>query len=322
LLKEGTQVHEREVLDRIRAIFDATGISAEAAEKVIVGNGDDGAVLQLSEETVLSTDMAVEGIHFRTAWSSPEEIGRKITAANLADICAMGGWPEFLLVSVAFPSTYVNSIEKLAEGIAKEAEKVGARIIGGDLSQGTELVISITAIGKTSRPILRSGAKVGDLVVISHLPGNSAVGLFLLSQGREIKHEFEVRAIEAHCAPTLDYAKYQSAFEYLNSATDISDGLIVDASHIAAASKVAIELDTSMLMAARDFERLVFLCGDKNQALEMILTGGEDHVLLGTMNSLAHIPGFIEIGRVIAGHGIYVDGIKRDGQTGYQHSWH
>ena len=314
-------MREREVLDRIRAIFDATRISADTAGKVIVGNGDDGAVLQLSEKTVLSTDMSVEGIHFRTAWSSPEEIGRKITAANLADICAMGGWPEFLLVSVAFPSRYLNSLEKLAEGIAKEAEKVGARVVGGDLSQGPELVISITAIGKTSQPILRSGAKVGDVVVVSHLPGYSAAGLLLLGQGNEIRNELEVRAVKAHCAPSLDYLKYQSAFGHLNSATDISDGLVVDASHIASASNVAIELDTSMLMAQADFGKLQTLCGDKYQALEMVLTGGEDHVLLGTTNSPEKLPGFIEIGRVVAGHGIYVDGIKRDGETGYQHSW-
>ena len=209
-------MREREVLDRIRAIFDATRISADTAGKVIVGNGDDGAVLQLSEKTVLSTDMSVEGIHFRTAWSSPEEIGRKITAANLADICAMGGWPEFLLVSVAFPSRYLNSLEKLAEGIAKEAEKVGARVVGGDLSQGPELVISITAIGKTSQPIVRSGAKVGDVVVVSHLPGNSAAGLLLLNQGNVIAKELEVRAVKAHCAPSLDYLKYQSALGHLN----------------------------------------------------------------------------------------------------------
>ena len=314
-------MREREVLDRIRAIFDATQISTDVAEKIIVGNGDDGAVLQLSQATVFSTDMSVEGIHFRTDWSSPEEIGRKIAAANLADICAMGGWPEFLLVSVAFPSQYLNSLERLAEGIANEAEKVGARVIGGDLSQGPELVISITAIGKTSQPILQSGAKVGDVVVVSHLPGYSAAGLLLLNQGNAIEKELEVRAVKAHCAPSLDYLKYQSAFGHLNSATDISDGLVVDASHIASASNVAIELDTSMLMAQADFGKLQTLCGDKYQALEMVLTGGEDHVLLGTTNSPEKLPGFIEIGRVVAGHGIYVDGTKRDGETGYQHSW-
>ena len=91
-------MREAEVLRRIRAIFDANTDDSG----IIVGNGDDGAVLSLNDHTVIATDMAVEGIHFRLDWSSPEEIGRKITAANLADVCAMGGWPTFLVVSVDF----------------------------------------------------------------------------------------------------------------------------------------------------------------------------------------------------------------------------
>lgn len=314
-------MREREVLERIRAIFDATHMSTTVAAKIVVGNGDDGAVLQLSEQTVLSTDIAVEGIHFRTAWSSPEEIGRKITAANLADICAMGGWPEYLLVTVAFPSDKLSLLEKLAEGIVKEAEKVGARVIGGDLSQGKELVISITAIGTTSKPILRSGAKIGDVVVLSHLPGFSASGLALLSQGRDLDYAAKKYAVEQHCAPTVDYVKYKSAFAHLSSATDISDGLIVDASHIASASGVAIEIEKSKLIAHADFDQLLQSSENKDQALELLLTGGEDHVLLGTTNSPAKLSGFIEIGRVIAGHGVLIDGAKQDEESGYQHSW-
>ncbi|MFM8523401.1 MAG: thiamine-phosphate kinase [Actinomycetota bacterium] len=314
-------MREREVLERIRAIFDATPMSARAAEKVIVGNGDDGAVLQLSEQTVLSTDMAVEGVHFHTSWSSPEEIGRKITVANLADICAMGGWPEFLLVTVAFPSDYLHLLEKLAEGIALEAEKVGARVIGGDLSQGKELVISMTAIGRTTRPIPRSGARIGDGVVLSHLPGKSAAGLSLLSERREIDNEMKEHCVKSHCAPTVDYQKYKDAFAFLNSATDISDGLIVDASHIASASGVAFEIDSSTLIAHPDFQLLLQACENEEEALERVLTGGEDHVLLGTTSSPTELPGFIHIGRVIAGNGIFVDGKKRNEESGYHHTW-
>lgn len=310
-------MREREVLERIRAIFD----SAPTTPEIIVGNGDDGAVLSLSNLTVLSTDMAVEGIHFRTLWSTPEEIGRKITAANLADICAMGGWPKYLLVALAFPSDYLHSLERLAKGIADEAAKVGARVIGGDLSQGKELVVSITAIGTTTQPILRSGAKVGDTVVISHLPGFSGAGLALLNRGDDINDALQRQAVEQYCAPELDYAKYRSAFKHLHAATDISDGLIVDAAHIAVASKVALEIETSLLEIHPDFEELLRLCGDRNKAIELVLAGGEDHVLLATTDSPSGIEGFIQIGRVIAGHGIYIDGKKRDEETGYQHSW-
>lgn len=310
-------MREQEVLARIRAIFDATS----AHHGIVVGNGDDGAVLSLSQQTVLSTDMAVEGVHFRTDWSTPEEIGRKITAANLADICAMGGWPEFLLVAVAFPSTFVHSLEALARGIASEAEKVGAHVIGGDLSQGHELVISITAIGTTSKPLLRSGAKVGDAVVISHLPGMSAAGLAILSKGGEIETGIKRELVRQHCAPEIDYVKYRDAFPFLNSATDISDGLIIDASHIASSSGVAIEIETRDLMVHDEFTKLLQIFDGNESAVAAALTGGEDHVLLGTTSEPAKLTGFIKIGTVISGHGIYIDGKLRDIDSGYQHRW-
>lgn len=310
-------MREHDVLARIRAIFDATS----AHRGIVVGNGDDGAVLSLSQQTILSTDMAVEGVHFRTDWSTPEEIGRKITAANLADICAMGGWPEFLLVAVAFPSTFVNSLEALARGIASEAGKVGAHVIGGDLSQGNELVISITAIGTTSKPLLRSGAKVGDAVVISHMPGMSAAGLALLSKGSEIETDIERELVSQHCAPQIDYSKYQSAFSFLSSATDISDGLIIDASHIASSSGVAFEIETKVLLANPQFEKLLHVFDGHERAVAAVLTGGEDHVLLGTTSEPNKLTGFMRIGTVISGHGIYVDGKLRDIDSGYQHRW-
>lgn len=310
-------MREHEVLQRIRAIFDAT----EAHPGEIVGNGDDGAVLSLSQQTVLSTDMAVEGVHFRRDWSSPEEIGRKITAANLADICAMGGWPEYLLVAVAFPASFLGSLEALARGIAHEAEKVGARVIGGDLSQGKELVISITAVGTTPRPILRSGAKVGDDVVISHLPGFSAAGLSILSKGIEIETEIAREMVAQHCAPQIDYAQYRNASSSLNAATDISDGLVIDSSHIARASKVAIELESELLVAHPQFDRLIQTFQSKESAMMAVLAGGEDHVLLATTKSPEKIPGFTRIGKVVPGAGVYVDGKRRDEEMGYQHSW-
>lgn len=310
-------MREHDVLERIRAIFDATS----AHRGIVVGNGDDGAVLSLPDQTVVSTDMAVEGVHFRIDWSSSEEIGRKVTAANLADICAMGGWPEFLLVAVAFPSRHLHLLEGLARGIADEAGKVGARVIGGDLSQGSELVISITAIGTTKKPILRSGAKIGDAVVVSHLPGTSAAGLALLSKGNEIDSEIARELVSHHCAPEIDYVKYRNAFPSLNCATDISDGLIVDASHIASASSVAMEFDTKTLTSHPQFEKLLNVFDGSDSALTAVLTGGEDHVLLATTSEPEKIEGFIRIGTVMSGHGIFIDGKRREMDSGYQHSW-
>ena len=310
-------MREAEVLSRIRAIFEAS--SNDSA--VIVGNGDDGAVLALENQTVLSTDMAVEGIHFRREWSSASDIGRKITAANLADICAMGGWPTYLVISVAFPSDFLGSLDELASGIALEARKVGAKVVGGDLSRGENLVISITALGRTERAIRRSSAKVGESVVISHLPGLSAAGLSLLMNGNNHESPEAIKAIAQHRAPEIDYSRYRDSFEFLSAATDISDGLIVDVSHIANSSAVAIDIDSAACEKDQQFEVLTKAIASKERALEFVLSGGEDHVLLGTTSSPEKCRGFIVIGRVIPGQGVYVDGERRDNEVGYQHSW-
>ena len=310
-------VREADVLRRIRAIFDAGTTDAS----IIVGNGDDGAVLALADQTVIATDMAVEDIHFRRQWSTAEQIGRKITAANLADICAMGGWPTHLVVSVAFPSDFLGSLEDLASGIALEARKVGARVVGGDLSQGNHLVISITALGKTKRAIRRSSAKVGDSVVVSHLPGLSAAGLYLLEKRSDDEGIEAKTAIAQHCAPEIDYERYRDSCEFLHSATDISDGLIIDLSHIASSSSVAIDIKSEAIQNDQQFEVLIKATSSKERALEFVLTGGEDHVLLGTTSSPEKCRGFLEIGRVIPGQGVFVDGELRDNESGYQHNW-
>lgn len=319
-------VREEEVLKRVRAIFDTSNTSASAAANIVIGNGDDGAVVKLNEGlTILSTDMAVENIHFRRAWSTPQEIGRKITAANLADICAMGGWPEYLLVAVAFPKDYLDDLEDLARGISEEATKVGASVIGGDLSQGSELVISITAVGRTLRAITRSGAKVGDVVMISHLPGWSKAGLGILSGDLTHGSESSQRALMQHRAPHIDYSKYRKVYAALNSATDISDGLLIDAGHIALASGVTLHLQSTLIEKAEGFAALHQLAQEfgtgESSGMDFVLSGGEDHVLLVTTSTPEKCEGFIEVGRVEQGVGVLLDGKVVSGEAGYQHHW-
>jgi thiamine-monophosphate kinase len=319
-------VREEEVLKRVRAIFDTSNTSASAAANIVIGNGDDGAVVKLNEGlTILSTDMAVENIHFRRAWSTSQEIGRKITAANLADICAMGGWPEYLLVAVAFPKDYLDELEDLASGIAEEAAKVGASVIGGDLSQGSELVISITAVGRTLRAITRSGAKVGDVVMISHLPGWSKAGLEILSGDLTHGSESSQRALMQHRSPQIDYSKYRKVYAVLNSATDVSDGLLIDSGHIAGASGVALHLQSTLIEKAEGFAALQQLAQEfgtgESSGIDFVLSGGEDHVLLVTTSTPEKCEGFIEIGRVEQGEGVLLDGKTVSGEAGYQHHW-
>ena len=309
-------MREDEVLKKVRAIFDY----GQSDSALIVGNGDDGAVLGArSELTVLASDMAVEGIHFNLTWSSAMQVGRKISAANLADICAMGGWPEYFLVALAFPARFADQVIELAEGIKAECQKLGVKVIGGDLSRSNEVVISISAIGRVKRPILRSGAAIGEKLFISNLPGFSAAGLSLLENSSDNKSAAANRARLAHLAPELDYDKYRASYDHLSSAIDTSDGLVMDASRIAIASGVGIDIRVEALTNSSEFGELESTSGSRDLALENALYGGEDHLLLATSNAKDF--GFLEIGQVIKGEGLYLDGVRADINRGYQHSW-
>ena len=271
---------ESELIAAVRAIFEAT-----PDERVLIGIGDDGAVIaQPKGKVVLATDIAVEGTHFNREWSSLFEIGAKITAANLADIYAMGGRPEYLLVAAALPHGFtVPEIQELARGIVDEASKVGARVVGGDITASKDLVISIAVYGSVKDSVARSGAQVGDLVIISDLPGASAAGLELLKQGVR-----DDRTLP-HRRPIVNYeAARDFALAGVSAMCDVSDGLTSELLHIAKASGVGIEIRTD---EAIDFN------------------GGEDHIFVATISP--HLPfprQAIEIGRVVLGKGVRING--------------
>ena len=271
---------ESELIAAVRAIFEAT-----PDERVLIGIGDDGAVIaQPKGKVVLATDIAVEGTHFNREWSSLFEIGAKITAANLADIHAMGGRPEYLLVAAALPHGFtVPEIQELARGIVDEASKVGARVVGGDITASKDLVISIAVYGSVKDTATRSGAQVGDLVIISDLPGASAAGLELLKQGVR-----DDRTLP-HRRPIVNYeAARDFALAGVSAMCDVSDGLTSELLHIAKASGVGIEIRTD---EAIDFN------------------GGEDHIFVATISP--HLPfprQAIEIGRVVLGKGVRING--------------
>ena len=271
---------ESELIAAVRAIFEAT-----PDERVLIGIGDDGAVIsQPKGRVVLATDIAVEGTHFNREWSSLFEIGAKITAANLADIYAMGGKPEYLLVAAALPHGFtVPDIQELARGIVDEASKVGARVVGGDVTASQQLVISIAAYGSVKESVTRNGAQVGDLVIISDLPGASAAGLELLKQG--VRDERTL----PHRRPIVNYeAAKDFALAGVSAMCDVSDGLTSELLHIAKASGVGIEIRTD---EAIDFN------------------GGEDHIFVATISP--HLPfprQAIEIGWVVLGKGVRING--------------
>jgi thiamine-monophosphate kinase len=279
---------------------------------ILVGIGDDGAVIKASSQnSVLATDMAVEGVHFKREWSSLHEIGAKITAANLADIYAMGGDPKYLLVSAGLTSDFgIAEIKALANGIKSEADLVGAAIVGGDISRAEKLVISISVFGVVTSPITRSGAKAGDSVIISGLPGKSAAGLFQLQSGVT-----DSIFISAHKKPVLNY-ELAKKFRNVNAMCDVSDGLLSELNHISSASNVGIELDSKLISAIPGFKEL----GEATELeiWDLVLAGGEDHVFVATTSSDVPVGAFV-IGKVVTGSGVSVSGVSKLPETGFRH---
>ena len=304
---------EATLIARLRELFDTSFQSG-----VELGIGDDAAVLAVSNNKLVATvDMAVEDVHFRCDWSSPFQIGAKLTTANLADIFAMGAKPKYLLVAAAI--SQVNNSEvitELAKGIRSVADNFKVTVIGGDLSKAERMSLSITALGEvTGNPILRSNAQVGDLLYLSALPGLSAAGLAILNRGLDRPRY----VVDAHLNPKL--VAPDKLIKVATSMCDISDGLVTDAGNIANASGVAINLNKELITNAPDFKDLAELANELGEdVFDWILTGGEDHFFLATVNpSNASEELGIRVGVVTTGGGeISLDGavIKK---SGYQH---
>lgn len=285
--------NEAQVIARLKEIF------ATSDPRISIGIGDDAAVVTGGPNQILTTDMAVAGVHFRTDWSSAFEIGRKVTAANTADVLAMSAKPDFLLVAVSLTgSETIEWISDLARGIKYEADLAGAHVVGGDISRADQVVISMTAIGSTSKAITRSGAKPGDGIYLSSLTGWSAAGLALLGSGFKDDGEIVQKALSEFKSPTIDYGFDASK---ANALCDVSDALVIQAAQMAEASKVCFNFDLTKIQASAEFVELEKVAQKLNADIwSWIFAGGEDHALLATGSEL---PGLL-IGEVTEGKGL------------------
>ena len=280
------------------ALIAAVTDRLPTSDAVLLGPGDDAAVVAFPEgRVVATTDLLVEGVHFRRDWSSAYDGGCKAAAANLADIAAMGGTATALLVGLASPPDLpVSWVLALADGLRDEAAVVGAVVVGGDTVTAHQIVVAVTALGSlVGAPVTRAGARAGDLVVVAGRLGWSAAGLRLLHQGIDAGP-----LVEAHQRPAPPYALGPIlARAGATAMCDVSDGLVADLGHLARASGVGIELDASAL--GEETSTL------EGVMLEDVLTGGEDHALVATLDG--PVPeGCRVIGRVVDGSGVRVNG--------------
>ena len=292
---------------------DARGEVAEKAppDFVDIGPGDDAAVVRAPGGRVVATsDLLIEGRHFRRDWSGPYDVGRKAAAQNLADVVAMGARPTALLIGFGVPlETEPEWAERLYDGLRDECDLVGAAVAGGDVVRAPVVILAVTALGDLAgrAPLLRSGARPGDVVAVRGRLGFAAAGVDLLSRGRDAPAVL----LDAHRRPRPPYAAGEEAARLGATALiDVSDGLVQDLGHIAAASGVSIDIDAAALPIAAELGA---------EGRTFVLTGGDDHAFAGTFPRETALPQtWRAIGHVVAGEGVTIDG-RPHGLTGWDH---
>jgi len=291
---------------------------------VLIGPGDDAALITAADgRVVASTDLLVEGRHFRRDWSTAYEVGREAAAQNLADIAAMGGVGTALLVGFAAPADLPLSWAKdLSAGLADEAALLGASVAGGDTVASETLLIAVTALGDLQgrAPVTRAGAHPGDIVAYAGELGWSACGLELLLRDAYGPKQ----AFARHRSPEPPYEQGPAAARAGATAMlDISDGLLADLGHIAEESSVVIDLDPAAFPVDDQLRETARKLGV--DVMDWVLTGGEDHALAACFPRDAELPpGWHVVGRVTDGGAaetalVTVSGRPRAATPGWDH---
>jgi thiamine-monophosphate kinase len=300
-----------------------------ADDAQIVGIGDDAAVVRAPDRRVVATtDLLVEGRHFRRDWSGPFDIGGKAAAQNLADVAAMGASPTALLVGFATPGDLaVAWAEDLVRGLAEECARGGAHVVGGDVSGADSVMLAITALGDLAgrEPVTRGGAHPGDQVAVAGQLGRSAAGLALLEAGlaepsSRLAEAGDLAALVAsHRRPRPPYRCGPEAADLgATSMIDISDGLVADLNHVADASGVLIDIETARLPGDPALGSAAAVLGA--DWLRWVLTGGEDHALAATFPPGTSLPDhWSVIGTVRPGHGVTLNSRPAEGRNGWDH---
>ena len=284
--------------------------------------GDDAAVLRVPDgRVVATTDLLVEDRHFRRDWSAAADVGVKAAAQNFADVVAMGARPLTLLVGLACPASLPSGwVLEMVGGMVDECVRAGASIAGGDITGADRIMLAITALGELDggAPVTRAGARPGDIVAVAGELGRAAAGLGLLRAGRAAAGGELGELVRAHLRPRPPYPAGLAAAGRATAMIDVSDGLVQDLGHIAAASRVGIDVATAGLPCPEPVRTAAKLLGVAWP--DWALAGGEDHALAGTFPAGSALPpGWRGIGAVRAGNGVRVDGEPWRGQAGWEH---
>ena len=247
------------------------------------GIGDDAALIDVpaGEQLAVSTDSSVEDVHFRRGWLSPREIGYRATVAALSDLAAIGAAPLGLVSALAVPDDWRASLHELTDGIGAAAERHHTPIVGGNITRGAKLSLTITVLGAVARPLPRSAVRPGDQLYVTGELGASGAALDALLRGAAPDPAHRERFTRP--TPRIAEARWLAAHG-ATAAIDVSDGLLAELAHLAAASAVRIELDASRVPVARDVPR------------ESALRSGEEYELVVAGRSLDTVKFAAEFG--------------------------
>jgi thiamine-monophosphate kinase len=264
-------------VEKLRALLPET-------DRVLVGPGDDAAVLRVEAGTaVATTDMLVEGVDF-LAGTPPETIGRRALAVNLSDLAAMGARPETFLLSIAFPSEKGDEFPlAVARGALSRASRWKASLAGGDLSDAPLIAVSVALWGRAEgSPLLRSGGRPGDDLYLSGYPGRAAAGLALVSRDAAgplaAEHRCDLKDAYEDPEPRVALGLELSRRGLATAAIDVSDGLGIDAARLARASGVRAVIEEARLPVSPSLAAAAEALGA--DPLHWMLEGGDDYELL------------------------------------------
>jgi len=274
--------------DLVRTLLSEWGKSAQRI-------GDDAAIVEVppGEKLVITTDTSVDGVHFRHEWLNHFEIGYRATAAALSDLAAMAARPLGIVIALTLPEADRLEARALATGIREGASAVLCPIVGGDLSSGKILSLTVTALGSVARPLSRGGAKAGQRVYVTGRLGGPAAAVRAWRAGEEPSERDRARF--ANPIPRIEPAM-GLAQRGATSAIDISDGLIADLGHVAAASRVRIEIDVDRIPRVEGVSPIQ--AANSGEEYEIAVTAPEiDTKVFSAEFGLD----LTEIGRVVAG---------------------
>lgn len=305
-------------IGEIAAIKQATSQFRNVGS-TLVGPGDDAAVVRLvGDSVVITTDTMIEKHDFSLEFSSPFDLGYKAVATNVADVVAMGASPIALVVAMTVTNkTRVSWINEFARGLQAGLDVLApkAAIVGGDLATAEQIFISVTAHGDLAgnNPVLRSGARPGDLVAVCGTLGKAAAGLALLQHEDDSLARSYPELVEVQLRPQPPIELVLANTATITAMLDVSDGLSLDARRLANSSNVALQLKSSALQG---FAAVLEQAAQSMQArdsvardpMEWVLHGGEDHSFLVTLATGEVPTGFKVIGAVSDGSGVFLDG--------------